>query len=172
MAHVLSFSLSLFFLSFSTAFSLSSNYFPFASRQRMEDNGSNVVSTWLSSGRKALGLSLPFSLRDLQGAVCSHPDEVLPTLGTRRCSLLCFLPPGSASPLLLRRRCITTGSYLVPFRPLLLLGWLFENYGQVKKGHKREWIRQQYESERLFLGILRHSLGDLIYKEVGLVGKD
>ena len=68
MAHVLSFSLSLFFLSFSTAFSLSSNYFPFASRQRMEDNGSNVVSTWLSSGRKALGLSLPFSLRDLQGA--------------------------------------------------------------------------------------------------------
>lgn len=41
--------------------------------------------------------------------------------------MLCFLPPGSASPLLLRRRCTDTGSYLLPsLQALLLLGWLFE----------------------------------------------
>lgn len=67
MCYLLLLSLSVPFVFFHCFFSVF-QLFPFCFPGRVEDNGSNVIATWLSSGRKALGISLPFSLRDLQGA--------------------------------------------------------------------------------------------------------
>lgn len=96
----------------------------------VEDGGSSVISSWFSSEREALGISLP-SLGYLWG-VESVITLIKYCLGEGPPMLAEFRPGGaicsasfllvSASPLLLQKRCMTTRSQIVPFRSLLLLG--------------------------------------------------